>query len=156
MPRYGGARDSLGARILALRGVEYVPEYSRGGAAWFQLSSNDPLAVAGFDWVVPATMGDTATRVAGVDSVAVVSRLGTALVRVRVGADTMEFDLRPLVRREGPSVPQMRRVTGAMLRLEGVAGQRRAVLSLDQLSGMRSGDSVQVMSWAGWVLLGSK
>lgn len=155
VPRHGGARDSLGARIMALRGAEYVPEYGRNGG-WFQLSSNDPLAVAGFDWVLPATMGDTTTRVAGADSVAVVSRAGSALVRVRVGADTMEFDLRPLMRREGRSPPQTGRVAGASLRLEAVAGPRRAVLSLDQLSGMRSADSVQVMSWTGWVLLGRR
>jgi hypothetical protein len=156
VPRHGGARDSLGARILALRGVEYVPEYARGAGGWFQLSSNDALPVAGFDWVLPATMGDTATRVAGADSVAVVSRAGSALVRVRVGADTLKFDLRPLLRRDGRSLPGTGHVTGASLRLEAVAGPRRAVLSLDQLSGMRSADSVQVMSWTGWVLLGRR
>jgi hypothetical protein len=157
VPRHGGARDSLGIRIMALRGAEYVPEYGgRGAGGWFQLSSNDPLPVAGFDWVLPATTGDTTTRVAGADSVGVVGSAVSALVRIRVGVDTLEFDLRPLTQRNVRSFPQTGRVPGASLRVEAVAGARRGVLSLNQLSGTPSRDSVLVTYWTGWVLLGRR
>jgi len=104
-------------------------------------------------------MGDSATRVAGADSVAVVGAAGSGLVRVRVGADTLEFDLRPLARRDGGSFPQTGRVPGARLRVEAVAGPRRGVLVLSQLNGtgaMPSADSVRVVYWTGWVLLGRR
>jgi uncharacterized protein DUF4153 len=156
LPRHGGARDSLGLRIMALRGVEYVPEYgSRGAGGWFQLSNNDPLPIAGFDWVLPAAAGDTTTRVAGPDSVAVIGRLGSGVVRVRVGADTLEFDLRPVARGGANSIPASGHAS-AMLRVETVAGARRGVLSLSQLNGRWSGDSVLVNYWSGWVLVGRK
>ena len=154
VPRHGGARDSVGARIMALRGARYVPEYGRAG--WFQLSSNAPLPVAGFDWVLPVTMGDTSTRVAGADSVAVLSGAGSAQVQVRVGTDTLKFDLGPLVRRDGESSRRIGQFPAESLRVEVVAGSRRAVLSLNQLSGVPSPDSVQVMFWSGWVLLGRR
>jgi hypothetical protein len=156
-PRHGAARDSLGTRIMALRGVEYVPGYGpRGAGGWFQISSNDPLPVAGFDWVLPASPGDTTTRVAGPDSVAVIGHLGSGVVRVRVGADTLEFDLRPLARSGARAIPASGRGASAMLRVEAVAGARRGVLSLNQLNGTRSGDSVLVSYWSGWVLVGRR
>ncbi|HEY7682715.1 MAG TPA: DUF4153 domain-containing protein [Gemmatimonadales bacterium] len=157
IPRHGNARDSLGMRILALRGMNYVPEYGpHGPGGWFQLSSNDPLPVSGFDWVLPAAAGDTTARVAGADSVSVTSHLGSGVVRVRAGADTLEFDLRPLAWRGADSLPPAGRGAAANLRVEAVAGGRRAVLVLNQLNGSRSGDSVQVNYWTGWVLLGRR
>jgi len=154
---HGGARDSLGLRIMALRGVEYVPDYGpHGTGGWFQLSNNDPLPVAGFDWVLPASSGDTTTRVAGPDSVAVIGHVGSSIVRVRVGADTLVFDLRPLARSGRSSIPASGRHATAMLRVEAVAGARRGVLSLNQLNGRRSGDSVLVDYWSGWALLGKR
>jgi len=101
-------------------------------------------------------MGDTTTRVAGADSVGVVGSVRSALVRIRVGVDTLAFDLRPLVRRDVRSPPQTGRVPAASLRVEAVTGARRGVLSLNQLSGMPSGDSVLMTYWTGWVLLGRR
>jgi hypothetical protein len=155
--RLGSARDSLGRRIMALREVEYVPDYGpRSGGGWFQMTNNDPLPVAGFDWVLPATPGDTTTRLAGLDSVAVIGHPGTNVVRVRVGADTLEFDLRPLARGGAGATPASGRPAPATLRVEAVAGARRGVLSLTQLNGTRSGDSVLVSYWSGWVLVGRR
>jgi hypothetical protein len=156
VPRHGSDRDSLGRRIMALRRLEYVPEYGPRGTGWFQVSNNDPLPVAGFDWVLPASAGDTTTRVAGPDSVAVIGHLGSSVVRVRVGADTLVFDLRPLARGGASSIPASGRGASAMLRVEAVAGAWRGVLSLNQLNARRSGDSVLVNYWSGWVLLGRR
>lgn len=155
--RLGSARDSLGRRIMALRDVEYVPDYGpRSGGGWFQMTNNDPLPVAGFDWVLPASPGDATTRLAGPDSVAVIGHPGTNVVRVRIGADTLEFDLRPLARGGAGSPPASGRGASATLRVEAVAGARRGVLSLTQLNGTRSGDSVLVTYWSGWVLVGRR
>jgi hypothetical protein len=156
VPRHGGARDSLGMRIMALRGAAYVADYGpRGAGGWFQISNNDPLPVAGFDWVLPASPGDTTTRLAGSDSVAIIGHVGSGVVRVRVGPDTLDFDLRPLARAGAGSIPASGSGS-AMLRVEAVAGTRRGVLSLNQLNGTRSGDSVTVSYWNGWVLVGRK
>ena len=39
----GSARDSLGRRIMALRDVEYVPDYGpRSGGGWFQMTQQRP------------------------------------------------------------------------------------------------------------------
>lgn len=157
IPRRGDARDSLGMRIMALGGVEYVSESGpRGPASWFQVSNNDPLSVAGFDWLLPASAGDTTTRVAGPDSVAVIGHLGGNIVRVRVGADTLEFDLRPLAQGGTGSLPASGRSTSKMRPIEAVAGGRRGGLALNQLNVGRSGDSVLVNYWSGWVLVGRR
>jgi hypothetical protein len=156
IPRFGDARDTLGTRLLALRDVAYVSDRGPGGnGGWFQLSGNGPLPVAGFDWAVPVSVGDPTRRLAGPDSVNIVGTLADNMARIRVGADTLVFDLRPLARSATP---------GKELRVEATAGERRGVLALTQLNGRRlwkeavarttAGDSVQVNYWGGWVLLG--
>ena len=152
--RYGGSRDSLGTRLMALRGATYLAAWEERRGGWFQLNSNDPLAVAGFDWVLPVTSGDPAPRMVGGDSVNVAFQRETGLVRLRVGGDTLDFDLRRLGRHAGTSMQPMGKVPGESLRVEATAGGRRAVLSLNQLHGNRKGDSVTVNYWGGWVLLG--
>jgi hypothetical protein len=156
IPQRGVARDSLAVRIMTLAGVDYVPESGGPGGAWFQVTNNDPLPVAGFDWALPASVGDTTIRVAGPDSVAVVGHLGNGVVRVRVGADTLEFDLRPLARGAAGSIPARGRGASTMQPIEAAAGARRGVLALNQLNGTRSGDSVLVTYWNGWVLVGRR
>lgn len=152
--RYGQERDSLGIRILALRNVTYVSDRGPGASGWFQVSGNGALPVAGFDWAVPISINDPTSRLAGPDSVNVVSAPVSSIIRVRVGADTLVFDLRPLARSA---------VTGTELRVESSAGSRRGLLALTQLNGRRplSGagaekDSVEVSYWGGWVLLGKR
>jgi hypothetical protein len=152
--RYGGFRDSLGTRLMALRGATYVGAWGGGSGGWFQLSSNDPLAVEGFDWVLPVTAGDTSTRLVGTDSVSVLFKRENGLVRIRVGLDTLDFDLRPLGRHAAALTQPIGRVAGESLRVDAAARGRRAVLSLNQLNGSRKADSVTVNYWGGWVLLG--
>ena len=92
---------------------------------------------------------------AGGDSIAVVPHpAGAGLVRVRVGPDTLAFDLRPLARRYADSVPARGLYLDAPLVIEGEAGRRRSALVLTNLSGTRQADSVTVGYWGGTVLLG--
>ena len=153
IPRYGNPRDSLGTRLLALRNMAYVSDRGpSGNNGWFQLSGNGALPVAGADWAVPVSVGDATRRLAGPDSVNLIGTPANNVARIRVGTDTLVFDLRPVARSAAG---------GAELRVEAVAGERRGVLALTQLNGRRlrkgvegGADSVEVNYWGGWVLLG--
>jgi hypothetical protein len=72
---------------------------------------------------------------------------------VRVGRDTLVFDLRPLAKRYADSVPSSARVTRERLMVEDGTG-RRGALVLSQLSAQRQLHSVRVASWTGTVLIG--
>lgn len=159
-----GQRDSVASRILATAGVRFVPRYaapqypgaSRAGAGrqqWFNLGGDGPLDVAGFKWAVPVAMGDITTPLSGTDSVNVLARGSAGIVRVRAGADTVVFDLAPLVRAEADSSVNQRRVPAERLRLEGTAGRRSVVLAVTQLNGWRNGDAISVAGWSGWLLV---
>ncbi len=65
LPRYAGKRDSVARQIMALAGAAYVADNGRdrrGG--WFHIDSYQrvPMRVAGFDWAVPLSSGDTSVR----------------------------------------------------------------------------------------------
>ena len=139
---------------MELAGAEYVPEYlQRDG--WFHLGSNEPYSVAGYAWVLPVSSGDGQVRMLGGDSVAVViGHAGSGVARVRVGRDTIAFDLRPIVRHYADSAPARGGTLEAPLVIEGSAGKRRSALVLTQLSGQLGSDSVRMGYWGGSVLLG--
>jgi hypothetical protein len=154
MPRYGGARDSVARRIMALAGATYVPEYGRGrGGGWFYVNSEQrvPLRVAGFDWMVPLTSSDTTVRVIDADSVRLLPRGMNGVERIRVGADTVQADLRPLARRYADSMPAIA-VPADRLTVEATGG-RRARVAVSNLHGYLAGDSLRIDGWSGWVLV---
>jgi hypothetical protein len=159
MPRYGGKRDSVGQQIMTLAGATYVPEYraARSGG-WFYINTDQrvPLGVAGFDWMVPLSSGDTTPRVIGADSVRLVPRTVNGIERIRVGADTLEIDLRPLARRYADSMPAGDAIPGDRLTIETVTGSRRARLAVTTLNGYLTGDSLRIDHWTGWVLVGPR
>jgi hypothetical protein len=155
LPRYGNERDSIGRKIMELAGATYVPEYAgRGENGWFTLDSTDPIPVAGFDWAVPVASSDAGTRMVDADSVSVVSRTSSGVARIRVGADTLEFDLRPIARRHADSLRPRASIPGEQLRIEAGANGRRGALALSHLNGRRTRDSIEVGYWSGSVLLG--
>jgi len=156
LPRYGNERDSIGRDIMELAGATYVPQYAYPGEnASFYLSSTDPISVAGYDWALPVASSDAGVRVLGDDTVNVVSQApGSGVARIRVGTDTLEFDLRPLARRYADSLQPRASVPAELLRIEAGANGRRSALAVSLLSGTRTGDSVAVGYWSGSVLLG--
>jgi hypothetical protein len=154
LPRHGGTRDSVARRIMALAGATYLPDYGRGrGGGWFYLNSEQrvPLRVAGFDWMVPLTGGDTTVRVIDADSVNLVPRAVNGVERIRVGADTVQVDLRPLARRYADSMPALAIPTDR-LTVEATGG-RRARVAVTNLNGFLTGDSLRIDGWRGWVLV---
>jgi hypothetical protein len=153
LPRYGNERDSIARRIMALAGATYVPQYA-GAEGWFNLSSNEPIPVAGFHWALPVASSDASRRMIGADTVNVVSQTASAVARIRVGTDTLEFDLRPMVRRQADSLRPGSSVPAAQLRIEARKNGRSSALAIAQLSGSRTRDSVVVGYWSGTVLLG--
>jgi hypothetical protein len=157
LPRYGGKRDSVARQIMALAGATYLPDYGRGrGAGWFYLNSEQrvPLRVAGFDWMVPLSGGDTTVRVIEADSVSLVPRAVNGVERIRVGTDTVQVDLRPLARRYADSMPATA-IPADRLTIE-TAGRRRARVAVTNLHGYLTGDSLRIDGWSGWVLVGPR
>jgi Domain of unknown function (DUF4153) len=154
MPRYGGKRDSVARRIMALAGATYLPDYGGGRSrGWFYINSEQrtPLRVAGFDWMVPIAGGDTTVRVIDADSVSLVPRAVNGVERIRVGTDTVQVDLRPLARRYADSMPATA-IPADRLTIE-TAGRRRARIAVTNLRGYLTGDSLRIDGWSGWVLV---
>ena len=152
--RHSGERDSLARVLMQLAGADYVPEYLYGRDGWFHVSSNEPIPVEGYVWALWLSSGDGMVRRVNDDSVMVVTDRGDpGLVRVRVGPDTLLFDLRLVVERYADSVPSPTGVTTEPLIVEEGAGQRGALV-LTQLSGQREADSLRAVSWTGALLLG--
>jgi hypothetical protein len=153
LPRYGTERDSLAKVLMQLAGTVYLPEYAYGPSGWFYLNSNEPIPVEGYGWALWMSYGDAAVRQVNGDSVSVVpDAASSGLARVRVGRDTLVFDLRPLAERYADSVPSSGGVTGGRLMVEDSTG-RRGALVLSQLNGQREADSIRVASWTGTLLI---
>jgi hypothetical protein len=152
VPRYGTERDSLARLVMELAGAEYVPEYAHQPNGWFHLTSGGPIPVTGYAWVVPVGPNDATRHVLDGDTVQVVPQgSGDGTVRVRVGQDTLMFDLRPLADRYADSVAPP---GGTLMTVEAMSGTRRAALVLTNLSGRRKADSLATVYWGGSLLLG--
>lgn len=155
VPRYGNQRDSLARMVMELAGGRYVPEYAYQPSGWFHLSSGGPMRVSGYAWAIPAGGNDATTHVLDGDTIQVVqqgSEKGRALVRV--GRDTLTFDLKPVVDRYADSLPLPTGTPIEKIEVEAKGGTRPAALVLTNLSGQRSGDSLGTVYWAGTLLLG--
>lgn len=131
-----------------------VPEYVSGPEGWFHLSSNEPIPVEGYEWALWVSSGEGGVRLVNDDSVTVVSGgSDRGLARVRVGSDTLVFDLRPIAKRYAHSAPSPMGLLPERLLVEDGAGHR-GTLVLTQLSGHREAGSLRVVSWTGTLLLG--
>ena len=152
IPRYGTERDSLARLVMELAGAQYVPEYAYQPDGWFHFNGGGPIPVTGYAWVVPVGTNDATRHLLGGDTVQVVPQgSGDGTVRVRVGRDTLMFDLRPLADRYADSAPAR---GGTLLTVEAASGTRRAALVLTSLSGQRKADSLATVYWGGSLLLG--
>jgi Domain of unknown function (DUF4153) len=153
IPRYSTARDSLAREILARSGLRYVPPgmMTADGSFFVHGAWDAPTLVQGFDWLVPVQQNDHRVRMIAGDSVSVVPG-GGRIARIRVGEDTLTFDLLPLARRYADSVGGGTAPL-EQLRVEAAPGARRGVLALSGVNGRRR-DSLEVTHWNGWVLLG--
>ena len=155
LPRYGTERDSLGRRLMALAGAEYVPEYLHQPDGWFHIASSGAVSVTGYAWAVPVTSGDVAVHVLDGDTVTLLRQSsGDPVVRVRVGADTLAFALLPVAERYADSMPLRTGSLAERILVEETSG-KHGTLALTNLSGRHERDSLSVSHWVGTLLLGN-
>ncbi|HEY8197961.1 MAG TPA: DUF4153 domain-containing protein, partial [Gemmatimonadales bacterium] len=152
-------REKAGERILAVAHLTYTWGYSesRDRRDGVHLNARPDVATptAGYDWILDVSASDTRPRLAGSDSLSVSFDTGSSVAHVAVGADSLTFDLGRLAR-ELAGKPLLLRndIPLEDLRLEVVTPSRRGALVLQSLSARQVGDSLQVESWQGKLLLG--
>lgn len=156
MPDSHSQRNQAATRILAGAGLRYVPRsaMSDGGYVHLYATSRSATPTAGFDWMLNVSAGDTATLLAGGDSVRVRFDTTTGIARVRAGTDTLAFDLRRLAELAQDSLQSWSSVPADRLRLHANTSARRAMLALESLNGRLAGDSMLVRGWQGRLFLG--
>jgi Domain of unknown function (DUF4153) len=155
LSRYGNQRDSIARRIMELAGTRYVPEYEHSGwVTSFYLTSTDPISLTGYAWSLPVASGDGAVRLVGTDTVNVVPQIaGIGTARIRIGADTLEFDVRPLVQRHADTLVAQASMPAVPIHVDAGPGGRSGALVISQMSGTRMRDSISVGYWIGSLLL---
>ena len=155
VPRYGTVRDSVGRMVMELAGARYVPEYAYQPEGWFHFNGGGPIRVRGYAWEVPLTANDPAKHLVDGDTVQVVAQTsGSGQTLIRVGGDTIVFELRPVIDRYSDSLPIGAKSASDRIPVEATAGPRRAALVLTNLAGQRQSDTLANLYWAGNLLLG--
>ena len=143
---------------MSLAGTTYRPEgvasLRQDGGFSFGFNSARAMPVSGFDWTVRLNADDMDPRVVEGDTIQLLPRRADAVVRIRAGADTLQFDLRPLVQqyRDSLAVPGVD--PDRWMRSIACPGPRRAELLLQRLNGKQSADSLHIDFWNGALLLG--
>lgn len=153
--RYGPARDSLGTKLMALAGAQYLKEGRViGNRTAFSYSYEDGKAIAidGFSWMANVNAYDTTRHAIGPDSIQALPA-SNGVVRVAVGADTLTFDLHPLLAQYRDSLMMSRGVPVDAMRFRAAPGPRVAALLLRSIDGKRAGDTLVVGHWDGRLLL---
>jgi len=149
--------NEIATRILALAGMQYTTEYQARPESYLYLyAMEDPvMPIGGYDWILSVSSGMTAPLAAGEDSVRTRFDSSSGIVVVRVGQDSLRFDVGRLADsvwrdRSTPasSVPAER------LRLAAYSETRRGLLALQSVNGRRTDQSIGVDRWNGKLLLG--
>ena len=141
--------------VMELAAVRYVPEYAYQRDGWFHLNGGGPIRVTGYAWAVQLGTHDATRHVVAGDTVQVLNQPGgNGTARIRVGPDTLFFDLRPVADRYADSLLAGRTTSVDLIEIEHAGGLRRSALVLANLSGQRAGDSLATVSWVGTLLLG--
>ena len=134
-----------------------MPEYLRGGeTGWFHVNADQAVAtdVSGYDWLVSAWSGDTSPRIAGSDTVQVLSDTVRRIARVRVGRDTLLFDVGALVSSIIDSIPPRQALPAERLRITSAPGSRRGELLITNINGQRGKNgAIEIDHWGATLLL---
>ena len=151
----GAGLDSTGARIMALAGAPYVPQYdarlmSRGE---FQLHApaSERRDIAGFDWIVELSGSDATTeRIAG-DTIRTRMDTLTGVLSIGTASDTFRFDLGALAARRAGDMRHQ--IAAESLQASAMGDSSRARLALTNIGGSSRGDTVVVRHWSGWLMV---
>jgi hypothetical protein len=152
-----GNRTQLASQILGVAGMSYRDEYEVRGESYLYFSARDTpvVPITGYDWIVNVSADDRAARAAGSDTVRTEFDDSLDLLRVHVGRDLLQFNLRALadtVAKDWHTAPG--NIPAERLQLAVVTPRRRANLMLQSLNGRRRGKSVDVERWYGKLFLG--
>jgi hypothetical protein len=156
LPTQRDKREKAAAQILAIARIAYVSERSSAMEGYAYLSARQEAAtpIRGYDWMLRLSDYDKTPTVVEQDTVRVRFDSLSGILRVRIGADSLLFDLNALAtRRVGDvGVP----VPPELLRVEATGSSRKATLALESLNGKRKGNSIQVEHWQGRLFLGAR
>jgi hypothetical protein len=158
LPDQRDKREKAAAQILAVAHVSYVPQYSSRSEGYIYLSARqEPVTlIRGYDWMVRLSDYDKTPIVVERDTVHVQFDSASGILGVKVGTDSLAFDLKKLAvglsRDSDVSVP----VPADRLGLEATGAKRKARLALESLNGRRRGSSVKVEHWQGRLYLGTR
>ena len=150
-------RDSVASQILAGAGMRYVTEYSSSPEGYIYLHARKGPArqIGGYEWMLSVSARDTAFTLAGADSVRVRFDTVSGTARVRVGSDSLTFDVGRLSSTLAESSDVRRyEVPEERLRLDAAVPGRRGTLMLESIEGRRAGKTVRVTGWQGTLFLG--
>jgi hypothetical protein len=153
--------DSVAGAIMAAASLDYS-RGERAGAqrpGYFSYTASDeePLAIAGFDWLVPVNTRDS-VAVAGGDTLRLAFDSTTQRLTVASSAGaTWRFDFRAVVDSLGALRPVEGYRQGVPLRrlhIVSAGGERAGALQLSWLSWRRETGGMRVESWRGHLLIG--
>jgi hypothetical protein len=151
-------RDDVAGRILAAAGMEYVEEYGTRERYLYLNAKDEPVtAIAGYDYMINVSADGLPTLAAGPDTIAARYDTSADILHVRLGSDSLRFDLGQLadtLAREQATAPNS--VPADRLRLLANTPTRKAALAIQSLNGRRTHDSVSVDRWNGKLFLGRR
>jgi hypothetical protein len=149
-------RETAAAQILETIAIPYVSEHSSRNEGylyvWARQDSVTPIS--GYDWMLTVSQYDKTPIVVGQDTVHARFDSVSGVLRVRVGGDSLNFDLRRLAGAMDHEPSAGAQVAGERLRVETAGRKHKAMLALESLNGKRAADSVQVDRWQGRLFLG--
>jgi hypothetical protein len=149
-------RETAAAQILEAAAITYVSEYSSRNEGyiyvWARQDSVTPIS--GYDWMLTVSHYDKTPIVVGQDTVHARFDSTSGILSVRVGADSLDFDLGRLAGAMDHEPSAGAQVAAERLRLETAGRKHKAMLALESLNGKRAGNSIQVERWQGRLFLG--
>jgi hypothetical protein len=138
--------------------MEYVEEYSTRERYLYLNAKDEPVtAIAGYDYMINVSADGLPTLAAGPDTIAARYDTSADILHVRLGSDSLRFDLGQLadtLAREQATAPNS--VPADRLRLLANTPTRKAALAIQSLNGRRTHDSVSVDRWNGKLFLGRR
>jgi uncharacterized protein DUF4153 len=159
LPSRGANREEVATRILAVAGMQYQTRYFSERGAYLYLSAREEpaMAIGGYEWMLNVSGDAKAPFTLGVDSVHTRFDTASDVFHVRVGTDSLAFDLARLadtVAKDWATAPS--NVPPERLRLLVVTPNRKAILAVQTLNGQRTQKSVSVDRWNGKLFLGAR
>jgi uncharacterized protein DUF4153 len=151
-------REQAATQILALAGMVYASEYSSGreGYIYAWARPDTVTQIGGYEWMVRISQDHKTPVTVGTDTLRAHFDSAAGLLLVKIGTDSLVFDLRQLAGEMSGDASVGAGVPAERLRVIAKGGRRKGMLALESLNGRRNGSSVKVERWQGRLFLGSR